>query len=104
MARTHSAFRARFCANVPPSTARASANIGSDPIFYDKSTLTLLSTKTIRREQQHPVRGRRRDARVGHENAGCAADLDLIPEQAQDLSRAVGIEIAGRLVGEHKPR
>src|SRR5437763_11123978 len=104
MARIHSAFRVRFCASDPPSTAPASAKIGSDSISYDKSTLTLLITKAIGREQQYTVRRRRGDTRVRHENAGCTAGLDLVAEQPEHLACAVGIEIARRLVGEHEPR
>ena len=55
-------------------------------------------------EEHHPVGVRRRHRVVGHHHHGLPVVVDAAPQQLEHLGAGAGVEVAGRLVGEHHPR
>ena len=55
-------------------------------------------------QDQHPVGVRRRDRVVADHDDGLAVLADRRAQQPEHLARAAGVEVAGRLVGEHDGR
>src|SRR5690349_23657647 len=61
-------------------------------------------TEAVRAEHADPVRGARGGRGVRDQDSGAALALHPLAQQRQHRRGGLGIEVAGRLVGEHEPR
>src|SRR5580693_8107177 len=58
--------------------------------------------ESLGRQGERTIRNRRRQVRMRHQD-GCRAELaHPCREQIEDVPRRIGVEIAGRLVGENE--
>src|SRR5882762_592698 len=59
-------------------------------------------SQSLLRQHEDAVSGARGGRGVRNEDAGCAFALHALAQQREHFPSAFGVEIAGRLVGEHQ--